>query len=37
MLNLLYIIPAALVASVVYQAIAPVAARLAEIMAVLPS
>lgn len=36
MLNLLYIIPAALIASIVYQTVSPVAARLAEIMVSFP-
>lgn len=36
MLNLLYLIPAALIAFVSYQAIAPIAARLSEVLAVLP-
>jgi hypothetical protein len=36
MLNLFYLFPAALIASAVYQAISPVAARLAEIMISLP-
>lgn len=36
MLNLIYIIPAALIASAVYQAVSPVAARLVEIMTSLP-
>ena len=36
MLNLLYIIPAALIASAVYQSISPLAARLVEVLASLP-
>ena len=37
MLNLLWTIPGAMAAYVVYQAISPIAARLAEVLAVLPS
>ena len=36
MLNLLYIIPAALIAAAVYHSIAPVAARLVAVLAALP-
>ncbi len=36
MLNLLYLIPAVLVASAVYQTVAPIAARLAEVVIALP-
>ena len=37
MLNLLWTVPGAMAAYAVYQAIAPVAVKLADVLAVLPS